>query len=308
MADEGTALKLKVFIPRVDGDEVTVWVSYMIQGAVMAWPDTAELYWQFIGPDWEEDAENVHLNVTFAGAELGRWRTPRPRMRTFRAWSHGPLDGSVLLDASDAADPVVTLTAPTVHAGQFAEVHVAFPADWVPGLASSGEARLDTILAQEAQWAEEANAERARARIVATVGTVILTVLPAMLLVVTVWLRRARYTSPKPVVDETYFRDVPSGDHPAVLSALMHGGAVEDCAFIASLMKLTDDRVVKIVHESRTEGPFLGLGRKDRRGVFAEAHRARAHRGSRRHGRRRYVFWSRCPKRRGDEVRCVQIP
>ncbi len=71
VADEGTALKLKVFIPRVDGDEVTVWVSYMIQGAVMAWPDTAELYWQFIGPDWEEDAENVHLNVTFAGAELG---------------------------------------------------------------------------------------------------------------------------------------------------------------------------------------------------------------------------------------------
>lgn len=262
VADEGTALKLKVFIPRVDGDEVTVWVSYMIQGTVMAWPDTAELYWQFIGPDWEEDAENVHLNVTFAGAELGPLANAEAKDANFRAWGHGPLDGSVLLDASDAADPVVTLTAPTVHAGQFAEVRVAFPADWVPGLASSGEARLDTILAQEAQWAEEANAERARARIVATVGTVALTVLPAMLLVVTVWLRRARYTSPKPVVDETYFRDVPSDDHPAVLSALMHGGAVEDCAFIASLMKLTDDRVVKIVHESRTEGRFLGLGEK----------------------------------------------
>ena len=39
------SLRLKVFIPREDGDEATIWVSYMIEGAVMAWPDTAELYW-----------------------------------------------------------------------------------------------------------------------------------------------------------------------------------------------------------------------------------------------------------------------
>ncbi len=130
-------------------------------------------------------------------------------MRTFRAWGHGPLDGSVLLDASDAADPVVTLTAPTVHAGQFAEVHVAFPADWVPGLASSGEARLDTILAQEAQWAEEANAERARARIVATVRTVILTVLPAVLLVVTGGCAGLGIQAPSPLLMRPTFAMCP---------------------------------------------------------------------------------------------------
>lgn len=258
----GNALELKVFAPREDGDEVTLWVSYTIAGAVMAWPDTAELYWQFIGPEWEEDAEDVELNVMFAGASEGTPATTGTDDANFRAWGHGPLDGSVVLDDGDVANPVVTLTAPRVHAGQFAEVRVAFPTDWVPGLAAMGDARLDTILSEEAAWADEANAQRERARFIATAGTVALTALPAVLLAITLYLRKTKYTSPKPVFDETYFRDLPSDDHPAVLSALVYGGSVQDCAFVATLMKLTDDRVIAIDHESRTESRFLGLGEK----------------------------------------------
>ena len=239
-----------------------MWVSYTITGAVMAWPDTAELYWQFIGPEWEEDAEDVELNVMFAGASEGTPATTGTDDANFRAWGHGPLDGSVVLDDGDVANPVVTLTAPRVHAGQFAEVRVAFPTDWVPGLAAMGDARLDTILSEEAAWADEANAQRERARFIATAGTVALTVLPAVLLAITLYLRKTKYTSPKPVFDESYFRDLPSDDHPAVLSALVYSGAVQDCAFVATLMKLTDDRVIAIDHESRTESRFLGLGEK----------------------------------------------
>ena len=260
--DEGDSLKLKVFVPRVDGDEVTIWVSYMIQGAVMSWTDTAELYWQFIGSQWEEDAENVKLDVTFAGADEGTPVLTGDDKANLRAWGHGPLDGTVTLDAQDASDPQVALSAPVVHAGQFAEVRVAFPADWAPALEPVDEMRLDTILSEEAQWAEEANAERARARTIATVGTVALTALPAALFALTLWLRKTKYASPRPVFKETYFRDLPSNDHPAVLSALVYDGTVQDCAFVATLMKLTDDRVIKIAHESRTEDRFLGLGEK----------------------------------------------
>ena len=260
---EGDALKLKVFVPRVDGDEVTIWVSYMIEGAVMAWPDTAELYWQFVGSEWEEDAENVELNVMFAGASQDAAAITGTSDANFRAWGHGPLDGEVSLDAADPADPRVTLTAPRVHAGQFAEVRVAFPNAWVPSLAPTGEPRLETIFSEETQWAEQANAERERARTIAVVGTGVLTVLPAVMLGVVIYLRKTKYASPRPVFDETYFRDLPSNDHPAVLSALVYSGTVQDCAFVATLMKLTDDRVIKIAHETRTEDRFLGLGEKE---------------------------------------------
>ena len=259
---QGDSLRLKVFLPREDGDETTVWVSYMIEGAVMAWPDTAELYWQFIGSEWEEDAENVYLDVTFAGAAQGTPAATGASDASLRAWGHGPLDGEVSLDAVKPDDPHVTLEAPVVRAGQFAEVRATFPIDWVPGLAPSGEPRLESVLSEEAAWAEEANAQREGARQVAFAGTAVLTVAPAIMLGVVVYLRKTRYASPKPVFDETYFRDLPSNDHPAVLSALVYSGTVQDCAFVATLMKLTDDRVIKIKHETRIEDRFLGLGEK----------------------------------------------
>lgn len=259
---QGDSLRLKVFLPREDGDETTVWVSYMIEGSVMAWPDTAELYWQFIGSEWEEDAENVYLDVTFAGAAQGTPAATGASDANLRAWGHGPLDGEVSLDAAKPDDPHVTLETPVVRAGQFAEVRATFPIDWVPGLAPSGEPRLESVLSEEAAWAEEANAQREGARQVAFAGTAVLTVAPAIMLGVVVYLRKTRYASPKPVFDETYFRDLPSNDHPAVLSALVYSGTVQDCAFVATLMKLTDDRVIKIKHETRTEDRFLGLGEK----------------------------------------------
>lgn len=259
---QGDSLRLKVFLPREDGDETTVWVSYMIEGAVMAWPDTAELYWQFIGSEWEEDAENVYLDVTFAGTAQGTPAATGAADANLRAWGHGPLDGEVSLDVADPADPHVTLTAPTVHAGQFAEARIAFPADWVPGLAPSGESRLDGVIAEETAWANEANARRERARRTAVIGTAIFVVGPALMLAIVIHLRKTKYAYYKSTFDETYFRDIPSKDHPAVLSALMHGGSVQDCAFIATLMKLTDDRVIKVSHRTRTEDGFLGMGKK----------------------------------------------
>ena len=261
--DTGEGLKLKVFVPREDGDEVTLWVSYMIEGAVMAWPDTAELYWQFIGSEWEEDAEDVRLDVTFAGAAQGTPAiTGTADAANLRAWGHGSLDGEVSLDVADPTDPHVTLTAPTVRAGQFAEVRAVFPADWVPGLAPSGESRLDGVIAEETAWANEANARRERARRTAVIGTAIFVVGPALMLALVIYLRKTKYANYKSTFDETYFRDIPSKDHPAVLSALMHGGSVQDCAFIATLMKLTDDRVIKVSHRTRTEDGFLGMGKK----------------------------------------------
>lgn len=262
--NQGDSLRLKVFLPREDGDEATVWVSYMIEGAVMAWPDTAELYWQFIGSEWEEDAENVYLDVTFAGAAGLTSEVGTDTMRMPRAWGHGPLDGEVAIDyvGEDIENTTITLTAPRVHAGQFAEVRATFPTWWVPGLAPAGEPRLDIIEAEEREWAQAANAERARARAIVMVGTAALVGAPAIMLGVVVYLRKTRYASPKPVFDETYFRDLPSNDHPAVLSALVYSGTVQDCAFVATLMKLTDDRVIEIKHETRTEDRFLGLGEK----------------------------------------------
>lgn len=251
-SDDG--VKIKVFSPHESGDSAIYYVSYSMTGAVMNWADTAELYWKFVGDGWSADSDDVEMEVYFANAAAG---TAAVKGDNFRAWGHGPLTGDVSLDADE---PMVTYTIPCVHEGEFAEARIAFPSDWVPQLAVSGEKRMSTILSEEKEWADEANARREHARMIANSLAAVSVVAAAAFTGVIVVLK-LRKPKPKPLFQDEYFRDVPSADHPAVLSTLMSWNDVPDQAYIATLMKLTDDRVIKLEESTETKKKGL-LGRE----------------------------------------------
>lgn len=256
VSDEGDGLTVKVFSPHEDGDRATYTISYTIDGAVMGWADTAELYWKFVGDGWDEPSENVRLTVAFAGAAAsGVAATTGSDGANLRAWGHGPLTGDVALDPGAST---VTYTIPVVDPGSFAEARIAFPTAWVPGLTASSRDRLPQILSEERRWADEANARRERARAAVGAATVVGIGLPVAFLAVMVALKLTRGRKAKPSFDETYFRDVPSDDHPAVIAALMHGGNAGNGAVVATLMKLTDDKVVAISKTDRARHGIFG--------------------------------------------------
>ena len=248
-------VKIKVFSPHESGDSAIFYVSYTMTGAVMSWSDTAELYWKFVGDGWSADSDDVEMEVHFANAAAG---TAAVKGDNFRAWGHGPLTGDVSLDADK---PMVTYAIPCVHQGEFAEARIAFPSDWVPGLSASSEERMPTILSEEKTWAEEANARRARARMIANTLAAV-SVVAAVTFTGVIVVLKLRRRKPKPLFQDEYFRDVPSADHPAVLAALMSWNDVPDQAYIATLMKLTDDRVIKL--EETTETKKKGLLRREK--------------------------------------------
>ena len=252
-SDDG--VRIKVFSPHESGDSAIFYVSYTMTGAVMNWSDTAELYWKFVGDGWSADSDDVEMEVYFANAAAG---TAAVKGDNFRAWGHGPLTGDVSLDADE---PMVTYTIPCVHQGEFAEARIAFPSDWVPQLAASGEERMSTILSEEKAWADEANARRAHARMIANALAVV-SVVAAVAFTGTIVVLKLRKRKPKPLFQDEYFRDVPSADHPAVLSALMSWNEVPDQAYIATLMKLTDDRVIKLEQATVTKAKKGLLGRE----------------------------------------------
>ena len=248
-------VKIKVFSPHESGDSAIYYVSYTMTGAVMNWADTAELYWKFVGDGWSANSDDVEMEVYFAGGAIG---TPASKGDNFRAWGHGPLTGDVSLDEDE---PMVTYTIPCVHEGEFAEARIAFPSDWVPWLSASSEDRMPTILSEEKAWAEEANARRARARMIANALAVV-SVVAAVAFTGVIVVLKLRRRKPKPLFQDEYFRDVPSADHPAVLSALMSWNEVPDQAYIATLMKLTDDRVIKLEEATVTKAKKGLLGRE----------------------------------------------
>lgn len=249
------SVRIKVFSPHESDDSAIYYVSYTMTGAVMNWADTAELYWKFVGDGWSANSDDVEMEVYFADGAIG---TPASKGDNFRAWGHGPLTGDVSIDADE---PMVTYTIPCVHEGEFAEARIAFPSDWVPGLSASSEERMPTILSEEKTWAEEANARRARARMIANTLAAV-SVVAAVTFTGVIVVLKLRRRKPKPLFQDEYFRDVPSADHPAVLSALMSWNEVPDQAYIATLMKLTDDRVIKLEEATVTKAKKGLLGRE----------------------------------------------
>ncbi|OUO19271.1 DUF2207 domain-containing protein [Collinsella sp. An307] len=245
VTEEDDAIRIQLFSPHADDTQATFRLSYGLTGAVMAWADTAELYWKFVGPDWEESSENVELTVRFAGADASG--EDGVVGENFRAWAHGPLEGEVALDG---AVPSVTATVPRVRDGEYAEVRVVFPRSWVPGLAPVGDAaqteRMDRVLSEEAGFAEDANARRAQMQALISVGSGAQIALPAVLLVVVAAYRILCCRAPKADFQQEYLREVPTDAHPATVAASMDDGRVGRRSFVVTLMKLTDEGVIDV--------------------------------------------------------------
>ena len=233
LADEGDHLQLKMYWPMED-ETATIEVAYVLANVVSRWEDAGELYWQYVPAD--EGSQGEWLNVTCTvglpvpdGAEVRAGEN-------VRAWGHGPLDGEVSIEGGS-----IRFFSPGVGSAEFLEARVVFPPEWLTDVQPSGQARLDAILAEEDHWAKDANSSRRNARLVAY-GLPAFMCLAGIGSAVASFLYRRRIASkgPKPTFTDTYFRDVPSNDHPAVLGMLYREGRVDQADFSATLMRLTD--------------------------------------------------------------------
>ncbi len=135
-------------------------LSYRVKGAVVAHLDVAELYWKFVGDEWEVPSSNVlvELNLPRNSTSLPAPEpSPGKTPGDVRAWGHGPLSGEVRITS-----PVkVTWTVPRLPARTFLEGRVTFAKELVPQAArTSGRVALRTILAEEEALASKANRAR----------------------------------------------------------------------------------------------------------------------------------------------------
>ncbi len=216
---------------QVDDQDVTFRINYRVANGVVAWGDVGELYWKYVSDGWDEPSRNVTCTI-HVPVPAGETVTAGDNVR---AWGHGPLNGEVEVTADGAR-----LTVREVGTAEFAEARIAFPVSWLSGMTPGSRDALDAIVEEETRWADEANAQRDNARrIVGTLfgGGLGMGALSALV----AWYSRHRYRQiEREVFDETYWRDVPSADHPSVLGALYNGGEVKPKEFTAALMHLTD--------------------------------------------------------------------
>ena len=246
--DYSSMKELKIF-SRAEDETVRFVMAYEVTGITSRWSDTGELYWKYVSDGWDEESQNVTMTLHLPVPE-GVTVVPEDNVR---AWGHGPLDGEVRFSGND-----IVYFSPGVGGEEFAEARVAFPAEWLPNEEQSSTARLQITLDEEQEWADEANRQRERARAIMTGGTGIgIAAIVGSIGVAVMYNLRMRKLQRTEFQDE-YFRDVPTADHPAVLGTLYNSGTVNSDAFTATLMRLSDNGLVRLDRAKLVQKKFLG--------------------------------------------------
>ena len=245
-----------VFLNVSDATRVITF-DYTVANAVGTYKDVGELYWQYVGTAWKEPSDNVSMTVSLpvaAGAEI------KPG-ENVRAWGHGPLDGTVAINA----DGSIAYHVAQVKAEQYAEARAVFPATWLTNIPPKikalhqDEMRLDQVLADEQNWADQANLKRS-VSLAFVIGCGIIAVL-VLAWAIVMFLRHGK--EHKATVTDQYWRDVPSPQyHPAEMGRLWRWNKESQDDFVATIMHLSHEGAISINQGSRAVEKAFGRGEK----------------------------------------------
>jgi uncharacterized membrane protein len=238
----------------ISDSQAEVTLNYTVLNAVQVYSDTAELYWQFVGSEWEQDSENISLTLNLPipqGAEITKGET-------LSAWGHGPLDANVAIDETTGQ---ITCSVPHLSADSYAEIRVACNPEWFSGVvqkdpnAHFDSERLDTIKSEEQTFADETNKQRLIA-----LGSTALAIVVCLAICLWALYSFKRYGKElKPTFTEKYWRDVPEpGEHPAVIGRIMRFNSESNDDLTATLLHLVNEGAILINKGTYEQKALIG--------------------------------------------------
>lgn len=181
-------------------------IEYSVEDVISVYADCAELYWQFIGEDFEESIDKVTGTITLPSKVKS--------IDNLRVWGHGELNGEISRDD----EQTVKFTMEPYYSGTYLEIRIAIlePKMFVGITKTSNKEMLQTIISEETKWAEEANEKRERAiktqetiRLIATAVSIIIGV--AFIPLIIMNFKKIKETpKTEPTQKLTYFRDIPN--------------------------------------------------------------------------------------------------
>ena len=183
-------------------------ISYTVVDAIGKYNDYAELYWQFIGEDFEVDADKITGTITLpSNAESEE---------DIKVWGHTEnLNGEIYVTDTDK----IKFQLENFDAGRYVEVRVLFPTEMIESTGRVyNEDRYDDVIKEETRWANQANLRRQWEEIKdEVVATFVIFVILALCII---FIEKAvkygkKLSSIKKFVPEQkldYFRDLPEKD------------------------------------------------------------------------------------------------
>lgn len=220
----------------VFNEKRTFTIEYIARDAVIAHNDVAELYYQFVGDEWDFPSSNVLVTLVLPeGAADGE----------VLVWGHGPQHGSVNIDNPQQLTWMVS----PLPARTFLEARVVFPLVLIPeSTRRSGSEALPAILSEEKRWAAQANLSRQAKKYQVYFSSFIF--LPAGMVI---FYMRRKALNRKNVYKGSYYRDLPGEYSPVAAGYLWNKKKMKTHYLTAHILDLARRHHLRI-EETINEG------------------------------------------------------
>lgn len=134
---------------QIEDETRTYKISYKIIDAVKMYNDCSEFYWQFISTDSEIPARKIEGTIKLPNKVSND--------AEFRVWAHGPLNGNI----SKISNDTLMFEVSNLKSRTMLEARVVVPREiFVENQNIENIDKLNYILQQEQEWANEANEKR----------------------------------------------------------------------------------------------------------------------------------------------------
>lgn len=231
-------------------------ISYTVVDAIKKYDDCAELYWQFLGSDATVDASKITGTIKLPSEADSK--------EDIRVWGHvETLNGEIYVTSTDT----VEFSLDNYISGNYVEVRIAMPSEMIETAERTYNKNvLPSIIEEETEWANEANARRERKqrneKIIKTVIIVVMVIIGIILLRQTVKYIKIFKNTKKLIPTEKYeyFREKPDKNSTPADALFLYNNGVNVAStafgnvFSATLLNLSLKGYFKITVEQNEKG------------------------------------------------------
>lgn len=231
-------------------------INYTVVDAIKKYDDCAELYWQFLGSDAAIDASKITGTIKLPSEADSK--------EDIRVWGHvETLNGEIYVTSTDT----VEFSLDNYISGNYVEVRIAMPSEMIETAERTYNKNvLPSIIEEETEWANEANARRERKqrneKIIKTVIIAVMVIIGIILLRQTVKYIKIFKNTKKLIPTEKYeyFREKPDKNSTPADALFLYNNGVNAAStafgnvFSATLLNLSLKGYFKITVEQNEKG------------------------------------------------------
>lgn len=220
---------------RSNNEKVAFKITYTLTDVVVLHEDVAELYWTFIGKDYDDKIKDLQIKVNLP---------QKDNSGNFRVWAHGEMSGEI--QAYD--DSYLLATVKNLDAHDSVDIRTTFATSLINEsliIKKTNEKALDGIIEVETERAEEMNKKREQTkRIYYTfVGLASIYLIALIITWIKVYLKYDKEY--KSSFTNEYNREFIDDYNVEVIDYLMHKNITSN-AMSASIMNLIYKKVIKV--------------------------------------------------------------